>query len=879
MLPRRPPVAGLALLAILLLLLRAAGVARGQQQQPPPPSSPLARQDVAALYGLRASLGVTARDWPLRADPCALWTGVACSAGRVTELRLAGVRRTRAGARRASFTVDSLRALTALEAFNASGFPLPGRIPEWFGRGLLPSLSVVDLRSAQVDGELPADLGMSGNLTTLLLSGNNLSGPIPASLFSITGLRYLDLSGNNLTGELPNASFSGSEGAGVLFNVSGNSLYGSIGDAVGSLKKRFWVVDVSSNYFDQVVGIGSGNGTDGIVNLKMNCLSGVASQRIRADCETFYQRNGVRLVAVPEPSTSTPTPLPEPQPPLVLPTLSPSPSRRGPKLKYVLAGALGSAAFVAIIGLIALVFCLMRRRGNRKPRTRGMEQNEDGIRSGRRSSSVNPVTMSPTGSPGANGSPKGFPTIIDDFTYEQLHHAAGGFGDDNLLKRGHSGDIYRGILESGFQVVIKKIDLKGSRKSQGELSFLTKNSHARIISLLGHLAKYDEQLLVYKHMPKGDLTTALHKKPVEVEEGLPSLDWITRLKIAAGVAEALCFLHDECNPPLVHRDIQASSVLLDDKFDVCLGSFGEICIQQSEGSQSFFSRILRSSRSLDKNISGPPASRAYDVYCFGKVLLELITGNFGVSGSNDATSDEWLVKTLGYIDANDKESVSSIVDPSLVVDEDHLEEVWAVAIVAKTCLNPKPSRRPIARYILKALENPLRVIREREELHSNSSRLRSSSWRFAFHGNLYHSWEVIPTAGMMGHMSVANSIGKRPERTGTTGVKQRGEDSGQGQREAGPGRAWAVRRAKSRRGRHEVGPGRAQREARSERGAAERGGARPSRGGCIKGSEPPGAGGEAREWRTGEARGRGGASAAEPSGTGELAVLPASERV
>lgn len=150
-------------------------------------------------------------------------------------------------------------------------------------------------------------------------------------------------------------------------------------------------------------------------------------------------------------------------------------------------------------------------------------------------------------------------------------------------------------------------------------------------------------------------------------------------------------------------------------------------------------------------LTGPPASRAYDVYCFGKVLLELITGNFGVSSSNDAASDEWLVRTLGYIDANDKESVSSIVDPSLIVDEDHLEEVWAVAIVAKTCLNPKPSRRPIARYILKALENPLRVIREREELHSNSSRLRSSSsrssWRSVFHGNLYHSWEVMPTSG------------------------------------------------------------------------------------------------------------------------------------
>lgn len=364
---------------------------------------------------------------------------------------------------------------------------------------------------------------------------------------------------------------------------------------------------------------------------------------------------------------------------------------------------------------------------------------------------MNPVTMSPMASPGASGSPKGLPVIIDEFTYEQLHYAAGDFGDDNLVKRGHSGDMYHGVLESGFQVVIKKIDPKSSKKCQGELSFLTKHSHGRIVPLLGHLAKDEEELLVYKYMAKGDLTTALHKKSVEVEQGLRSLDWITRLKIAIGVAEALCFLHDECSPPLVHRDIQASSVLLDDNFEVRLGSLGEICTQQSAGSQSFFSRILRSSRSLDKNISGPPASCSYDVYCFGKVLLELITGNFGASGLTDADSEEWLARTLGYVNANDKEGVSGIVDPTLVVDDDHLEEVWAVAIVAKTCLNPKPSRRPLARYILKALENPLRVVREQEELQSNASHLRSTpsqgSWRFAFHGNKYHSWEVMPTSG------------------------------------------------------------------------------------------------------------------------------------
>ncbi|XP_006651859.3 probable LRR receptor-like serine/threonine-protein kinase At2g16250 [Oryza brachyantha] len=686
----------------------------------------LERQDLLALHGLRGALGVRAEYWPVKGHPCA-WAGVVCRAGRVAELRLTGLRRTRAGAQRQGFAVDPLRELTALEVFDASGFPLPGRIPAWFGTGLPPSLAVLDLHSTSVNGELPADLGMSGNLTTLNLSGNSISGSIPATLFLIKGLKFLDISDNNLTGELPNVSILAGDGTGV-FNASGNSLYGAIGDVLGPLLKRFRQVDVSRNYFSEVVGTGYGNSSDGAVHINMNCFSG-SSQRSQGDCEAFYKRNRASL--------------PEP------PNASPSPSKKGVKWKHVLAGVLAGSAILVVFLLVALVFCLMRR-GRRQPRGRGLEQNEEGIRSGRRSSSVNPVMLSSmAASPAANGTVKGLPTIVDDFTYEQLHYVTGGFGDDNLVKHGHSGDIYHGALESGFNVVVKKVDRKSSNKTLGELGFLAKNSHGRIVPLLGHLAVDDEELLVYKYMAKGDLTTALHKKPVDSEEGLQSLDWITRLKIAIGVAEALCFLHDECSPPLVHRDIQASSVLLDDKFEVCLGSLSDVCTQQSEGSRSFFSRMLRSSKSLDKNTSGPPASCSYDVYCFGKVLLELITGNFGVSGSNDTGSEEWLARTLDFIDAHEKEGLSNIVDPSLVVDEDHLEEVWAVSIVAKTCLNPKPSRRPLARYILKALENPLRVVRE--ELELNSSRLRStssrSSWQFAFHGQSYRSSELRPTLG------------------------------------------------------------------------------------------------------------------------------------
>lgn len=125
------------------------------------------------------------------------------------------------------------------------------------------------------------------------------------------------------------------------------------------------------------------------------------------------------------------------------------------------------------------------------------------------------------------------------------------------------------------------------------------------------------------------------------------------------------------------------------------------------------------------------------------MLLELVTGNFGISGSNDGASEEWLASTLNQINSGDKASVASIIDPLLVVDEDHQEEVWAAAIIAKACLSGKPSRRPSARHVLRALESPLRVVRQSSSSRSDSARLRSSSsrssWQSAFlQGNNHH---------------------------------------------------------------------------------------------------------------------------------------------
>lgn len=161
---------------------------------------------------------------------------------------------------------------------------------------------------------------------------------------------------------------------------------------------------------------------------------------------------------------------------------------------------------------------------------------------------------------------------------------------------------------------------------------------------------------------------------------------------------------------------------------------------------------------------------AYDVYCFGKVLLELVTGNLDISKSDDAATKECLEQTLSYITIFDKERLSKIVDPSLIVDEDLLEEVWAMAIVAKSCLNPKPSKRPPMKHVLKALENPLKIVRE-ENFSSAKLRTTSSnrSWSTAFFGSWRHSSSESASATAHGNRE-----------GGTSGIKQAGRVGSQG---------------------------------------------------------------------------------------------------
>ncbi|KAI3969857.1 hypothetical protein MKX01_038325 [Papaver californicum] len=828
----------------ILLLFQCTTIISGQQ----PKVRLSSRTERLALFELRSTLGLRSKDWPRKSDPCSGWSGIKCkNDGRVIEINISGLRRTRLGRLNPQFSVDSLGNFTHLTTFNASGFSLPGSIPNVFGEtlrsleildlryssvinpipsllgnlsnlnqlylsgngitgiipeplGQLSKLSVLDLSQNLITGSIPASFGSLTNLTSLDLSSNflagpippslgtlkilqflklsnnslsasipaqlgdlsslveldlttnslsgslpmdlkglrnlkkmmvgdnildgtlpgnlftslnklqfvvlthnNLSGPLPDLLWSMPELCFLDVSYNNLTGILPSPRLSDNASPRV-WNLSNNQFYGNLDSSFASIS----FIDLSGNYFegkvaDEALLMNS--------SLASNCLQNVSSQKRLEDCTVFYTAKGLLFDNFGLPNATQP------------PKASPS-RKKSRKWIFILVGVLGGLCIIALLVLV-LVLCLRKR--------------ERGVADQTTRSTMNTPPVG--GTSGPSGGSKDFSEVGEVFTYEQLVRATGDFSESNLIKHGHSGDLFRGVLEGGTIVVIKRVDIHTMKKESYmvELELFGRVSHTRLVPFFGHCLGHDnEKFLVYRYMPNGDLSTSLYRKTREDDESLQTLDWITRLKVAIGAAEGLSYLHHECNPPLVHRDVQASSILLDDKFEVRLGSLSEICSQEGDTHQSVITRLLRLPQSSEQGSSGSSAAIcAYDVYCFGKVLLELVTGKLGISSSNDATTNEWLEHTLPYVSIYEKELVTKILDSSLMVDDDHLEEVWAMAIVAKSCLNPKPSKRPLMRYVLKALENPLKVVREE---NTGSARLRTNSSRGSWNASVFGSW-------------------------------------------------------------------------------------------------------------------------------------------
>ncbi|KAJ9190174.1 hypothetical protein P3X46_001402 [Hevea brasiliensis] len=210
------------------------------------------------------------------------------------------------------------------------------------------------------------------------------------------------------------------------------------------------------------------------------------------------------------------------------------------------------------------------------------------------------------------------------FAYKELAMATGGFSNVNILGQGGFGQVYKGTLSNGEVVAIKKLSLssrQGEREFLTEVGTLSLAHHQHLVKLIGYCVDRANRLLVYEYVPNNSLRNNLHGQNRMI------INWATRMKIAIGSAKGLAYLHEICNPKIVHRGIIANNILLDHNFEPKISDFG-LAKEFSNSSVTLTSTMLAGTFGYlcpEYCITGQLSDKT-DVYGFGVVLLELITG-------------------------------------------------------------------------------------------------------------------------------------------------------------------------------------------------------------------------------------------------------------
>ncbi|KAL6867552.1 hypothetical protein ACP4OV_015576 [Aristida adscensionis] len=293
------------------------------------------------------------------------------------------------------------------------------------------------------------------------------------------------------------------------------------------------------------------------------------------------------------------------------------------------------------------------------------------------------------------------------FSYEEMAAATGGFSAANLLGQGGFGYVYKGVLAgSGKQVAIKQLKSgsgQGEREFQAEVEIISRVHHRHLVSLVGYcIAGSSQRLLVYEFVPNDTLEHHLHGK------GVPVMDWTRRLTIALGSAKGLAYLHEDCHPRIIHRDIKAANILLDENFEAKVADFG-LAKLTTDTNTHVSTRVMGTFGYLaPEYASSGKLTDKSDVFSFGVMLLELITGKRPVDPTNymEDSLVDWarplLARALSE-DGGGGGGFGELVDPRLENQFDRLE-MERMAACAAAAVRHSAKRRPKMKQIVRALE-------------------------------------------------------------------------------------------------------------------------------------------------------------------------------
>lgn len=289
------------------------------------------------------------------------------------------------------------------------------------------------------------------------------------------------------------------------------------------------------------------------------------------------------------------------------------------------------------------------------------------------------------------------------FTYEELSEATNGFSPNSVLGEGGFGCVYKGVLHDGREVAVKQLKSgsgQGEREFRAEVEIISRVHHRHLVSLVGYCISEQQRLLVYDYMPNNTLDYHLHGK------GRPTMAWATRVKVAAGAARGLAYLHEDCHPRIIHRDIKSSNILLDMNFEAQVADFGLARLAGDASSTHVTTRVMGTFGYLaPEYASSGKLTEKSDVYSYGVVLLELITGRKPVDQSQplgDESLVEWARPLLAQ--ALETENFEDVVDPRL---ENNFvaSEMFRMIEAAAACVRHSGSKRPRMSQVVRALDS------------------------------------------------------------------------------------------------------------------------------------------------------------------------------
>ncbi|OEL37621.1 putative LRR receptor-like serine/threonine-protein kinase [Dichanthelium oligosanthes] len=584
--------------------------------------------------------------------------------------------------------------------FDASGNRLTGPVPESVVN--CRGLRVLDLRANLLAGVVPPAIGTLRSLSVLRLADNaGISGSIPAELGGIEMLVTLDLAGLALTGEIP-GSLSQCQ---FLLEL----LQGTIPGTLNNLT-YLKMLDLHMNQLDGGIPVTLGQLTNLVLlDLAENRLTGPIPQELgnlsnllRFNVSSNNLSGMIPSVPVLQKFDST--------------AFMDNPLLCGRPLNKLCGGGLhrkrlGVPIIIAIVAaaLILIGICIVCAL-NIKAYTRKSRDDEDR----KEEEEVLVSESTPIASPGSNAIigklvlfSKSLPSRYED--WETGTKAL--LDKDCLIGGGSIGTVYKATFENGLSIAVKKLEtlgrVRGQDEFEHEMSQLGNLSHPNLVAFQGYYWSSSMQLLLSEFMANGSLYDHLHgNRPYAFSEsssrgGGGELFWERRFNIALGAARALAYLHHDCQPQILHLNIKSSNIMLDGKYEAKLADYGLGKLLPILGSIEL-SRIHTAIGYIAPELASPSLrySDKSDVFSFGVVLLEIVTGRKPVDSPGVATA----VVLRDYVrEILEDGTTSDCFDRSLRgFVEAELVQVLKLGLV---CTSNTPSSRPSMAEVVQFLES------------------------------------------------------------------------------------------------------------------------------------------------------------------------------